>query len=396
MDPEKAKNVTTVPVARTGARPSTDIPSEDLHVPIQLLQATGNIGSTRDQRSSLSWEPQSAVPTTLDRTIGSISRHGEQPVRGPSQRRQEQPVRGPSQRRHEQPIRGPSQRRHEQPVRGPSQRRHEQPVRGSSQRHHSHISEAPSWNEAADEGHNLGRITKSTTNQTHKRSLSLDRRLSYTPGSEDVLASDSGRNPFASPQDSSSSSFSDSSSTRRNSVTSEHAYGPPKTSDQEHQNTERGGLHGIQRRITNASYAQRSGMWQTYQKAKLRSKELQRNKYSQFSFQYSIYAFLILFIYFVLIGMPLWNGAVWWMWWVVSTKFVIAGGFGIVLGIALLYVPCYPSVDQTNFISATLSYLLFVCSKMTRHPPQSLMRIPNYLKVCKRPHCSFRATSQLH
>jgi hypothetical protein len=56
----------------------------------------------------------------------------------------------------------------------------------------------------------------------------------------------------------------------------------------------------------------------------------------QITFEYAIYAFLILFVYFVLIGVPLWNGAVWWLYWVVSTKFVIAGGFGIVLGIALL------------------------------------------------------------
>jgi hypothetical protein len=37
-----------------------------------------------------------------------------------------------------------------------------------------------------------------------------------------------------------------------------------------------------------------------------------------------------------LIGVPLWNGAVWWLWWVVAHKFVIAGGFSITLGIALL------------------------------------------------------------
>jgi len=77
-------------------------------------------------------------------------------------------------------------------------------------------------------------------------------------------------------------------------------------------------------------------MWQTYEKAKERSKELQRNKYVQFSFEYIIYAVLILFVYFVLIGVPLWNGAVWWLWWVVAHKFVIAGGFSITLGIALL------------------------------------------------------------
>jgi hypothetical protein len=77
-------------------------------------------------------------------------------------------------------------------------------------------------------------------------------------------------------------------------------------------------------------------MWQTYEKAKERGVQLQRNKWVQIAFEYAIYAILILFVYFVLIGVPLWKGTVYWLWWVVAHKFVLAGGFSITLGIALL------------------------------------------------------------
>jgi hypothetical protein len=77
-------------------------------------------------------------------------------------------------------------------------------------------------------------------------------------------------------------------------------------------------------------------MRDTYHKAKTRGQELQREKWAQVAFEYGIYALIILFIYFVLIGVPLWNGAVWWLYWVVANKFVLAGGFGITMGIALL------------------------------------------------------------
>lgn len=77
-------------------------------------------------------------------------------------------------------------------------------------------------------------------------------------------------------------------------------------------------------------------MFGTYEKAKQKGVDIQRKKWVQVAFEYTIYLIMVLFIYFVLIGIPLWNGAVWWLYWVVATKFVIAGGFGITLGIALL------------------------------------------------------------
>jgi len=95
----------------------------------------------------------------------------------------------------------------------------------------------------------------------------------------------------------------------------------------------------LQRKLTHVStngLTRSSTMRGTFERAKTRGKELQRNKGAQLAFEYGIYLFIVLFIYFVLIGLPLWNGAVWWLYWVVGNKFVLPGGFGITLGIALL------------------------------------------------------------
>jgi len=31
-------------------------------------------------------------------------------------------------------------------------------------------------------------------------------------------------------------------------------------------------------------------------------------------FEYFVYLLLVCFVYFVLVGVPLWKGAVWWLW----------------------------------------------------------------------------------
>jgi hypothetical protein len=92
----------------------------------------------------------------------------------------------------------------------------------------------------------------------------------------------------------------------------------------------------VQRRLTNSSFIRRSSIWRTYETAKKRGIKLQRSKTFQLAFEYSIYAIIVFFVYFVLVGVPLWQGTVYWLWWVVAHKFVIAGGFGITLGIAFL------------------------------------------------------------
>ncbi|KAK7746428.1 hypothetical protein SLS53_002387 [Cytospora paraplurivora] len=82
---------------------------------------------------------------------------------------------------------------------------------------------------------------------------------------------------------------------------------------------------------------QNTAMHDVYEKAKIRGVELQRKRWVEILFEYTFYTVLICFIYFVLIGLPLWKGAVYWLYWVVGHKFVIAGGWSITIGIAVFY-----------------------------------------------------------
>ncbi|PYH97912.1 hypothetical protein BO71DRAFT_372259 [Aspergillus ellipticus CBS 707.79] len=81
----------------------------------------------------------------------------------------------------------------------------------------------------------------------------------------------------------------------------------------------------------------RHSIYDVYQKAKERRIALQRKYWVQVLFEYTVYLLLVAFVYFVLIGMPLWRGAVWWLYYVVRTKFVIQGGWGITIGVAVCY-----------------------------------------------------------
>ncbi|KAK3044429.1 hypothetical protein LTS18_001308, partial [Coniosporium uncinatum] len=85
-----------------------------------------------------------------------------------------------------------------------------------------------------------------------------------------------------------------------------------------------------------AEKVKNSEMAELYEKAKVKGQTFQRKPWVQKVFEYGIYTILILFVYFVLVGRPLWNGAVWWLWWVVQNKFVISGGFSITVGLAAL------------------------------------------------------------
>lgn len=60
-----------------------------------------------------------------------------------------------------------------------------------------------------------------------------------------------------------------------------------------------------------SNVVRRSSLADVYEKAKTRSIELQRSEVVQTLFEYSIYVIIVAFIYFVLVGMPLWKGAVW-------------------------------------------------------------------------------------
>lgn len=93
------------------------------------------------------------------------------------------------------------------------------------------------------------------------------------------------------------------------------------------------------RRLTNVTLPglQRRGtVWSLYNKAKERGVEIQRKRWAQVLFELSVYGILLCFIYFVLVGRPLWKGAVWWVYWAMDQKLVFAGGWSITFGIAFL------------------------------------------------------------
>ncbi|KAK1810232.1 hypothetical protein LTR12_015415 [Friedmanniomyces endolithicus] len=86
-----------------------------------------------------------------------------------------------------------------------------------------------------------------------------------------------------------------------------------------------------------ANVARRTSLANLYEQAKTKGQTFQRKQWVQTLFEYMIYLILILFIYFVLVGMPLWKGAVWWLYWVVDHKFVVPGTWAITIGLAAFY-----------------------------------------------------------
>lgn len=74
----------------------------------------------------------------------------------------------------------------------------------------------------------------------------------------------------------------------------------------------------------------------TYENAKIRGKHLERKKWVQVVFEYTFYLILACFVYFVLVGRPLWKGAVMWLYWIVNTRFTVAGTWSITIGLAFM------------------------------------------------------------
>jgi hypothetical protein len=84
------------------------------------------------------------------------------------------------------------------------------------------------------------------------------------------------------------------------------------------------------------SKVRRSSLASLNEKAKIRQEQLKRSIWVQLLFEYSMYVLLIASIYFVLVGVPLWRGVVWYMYVLIATKFIIVGGSAIFVGLAAL------------------------------------------------------------
>ncbi|KAH6889379.1 nucleotide-diphospho-sugar transferase [Thelonectria olida] len=96
--------------------------------------------------------------------------------------------------------------------------------------------------------------------------------------------------------------------------------------------------HSMQSRARRLSHAvRRSSIWDVYETAKRRGVEIQRKPWAMVVFEYAFYFFLVALVYFVIIGMPLWKGSVWWLYWLMENKFSLTAGFTIPIGVAALY-----------------------------------------------------------
>lgn len=85
-----------------------------------------------------------------------------------------------------------------------------------------------------------------------------------------------------------------------------------------------------------ADLARRNSLIDVYEKAKVRGEQLQRKRWVQLTFEFSCYLLILCFIYFVLVGRPIWNGAVWFLYWVAEKKFTVAGTWSVTIAMAFL------------------------------------------------------------
>ncbi|KAJ3459314.1 hypothetical protein FSOLCH5_014204 [Fusarium solani] len=146
--------------------------------------------------------------------------------------------------------------------------------------------------------------------------------------------------------------------------------------------------------------ARRGSIYEVYEKAKVRGEKIKRQKWTQIAFEYTVYTFLLCFIYFVLVGMPLWRGAVWWLFVAVQEKMIVAGGYTIMIGVAALYAfapllvlfePDPPPVERSTGTDQSVrkTALLIPCYKAANiigptleaavkiFPPQNIFVIAN-------------------
>ena len=87
-----------------------------------------------------------------------------------------------------------------------------------------------------------------------------------------------------------------------------------------------------------SSIARRSTLSEVYEKAKVRQVQLKRSTIAQIGFQYVFYLFLLACVYFILVGIPLWKGVVWYIYILFNNKLTVPAGTAVFLGIGFLCV----------------------------------------------------------
>ncbi|KAE8313916.1 glycosyltransferase like family 2-domain-containing protein [Aspergillus transmontanensis] len=74
-----------------------------------------------------------------------------------------------------------------------------------------------------------------------------------------------------------------------------------------------------------------------YNRANLVKIKHQRKYWIRLLIEYAAYTIGAVFIYFVLVGLPLWKGAVYWLYWVMQHEFVFSGGWAIFIFLLVFY-----------------------------------------------------------
>ncbi|KAL8807463.1 MAG: hypothetical protein Q9200_004646 [Gallowayella weberi] len=85
------------------------------------------------------------------------------------------------------------------------------------------------------------------------------------------------------------------------------------------------------------SALRRSSLEDVYEKAKIRQLQLKRSNAAQIGFEYAFYLLLLASIYFVFVGVPLWQGLVLTIYYIFDMKLVVPAGTAVFLGIGFLY-----------------------------------------------------------
>lgn len=87
---------------------------------------------------------------------------------------------------------------------------------------------------------------------------------------------------------------------------------------------------------TVTSALRRSSLEEVYEKAKSRQLQLMRSTAAQIGFEYTFYLVLLAIIYFVFVGIPLWNGLVLTIYYVFDMKLGVPAGTAAFLGVGFL------------------------------------------------------------
>lgn len=115
-----------------------------------------------------------------------------------------------------------------------------------------------------------------------------------------------------------------------------------------------------------SSAVHHSSLSDVYEKAKVRQAQLRRSTIAQVGFQYMFYLLILATIYFLMVGVPLWNGVVYCIYILFNSKLAISAGTAVFLGVGFLYVVVAfpPCLALTDIVTPTYHY----CSHSKRPP----------------------------